>query len=140
MTLKIDHIHLTVANLTDSMEWYKKVFGFELVESGTTSQGVRWGIVAQNDFMICMSEYSSRSPADKVYNQSIHQIYHFGLRISDLKKWLQIIQEKQLRLYYGGQIEYAFSKSWYIHDPSGHEIEVSYTEHERLQFPIGGNQ
>lgn len=140
MTIKLDHINLTVENLTDSIEWYGKVFGFELVESGTTPQGVRWGIIAFNDSMICMSEYAGRFSADKVEDKSVHQIYHFGIRVSDIEKWEQIVKDHKLKLYYGGQIECPFSKSWYVHDPSGHEIEVSHADQERLQFPIGGIQ
>lgn len=140
MTIKLDHINLTVANLTESIEWYGKIFGFQLVESGTTPQGVRWGIVAFNDSMICMSEYAGRAAADEAEDKSAHQIYHFGIRVSDIEKWQQTIRDRNLKLYYGGEIEYPSSKSWYVHDPSGHEIEVSHTALDRLQFPIGGIQ
>lgn len=140
MTVKLDHINLTVANLKDSIEWYGKIFGFELVESGTTPQGIRWGIVAFNDSMICMTEYAGRTAADKFEDKSVHQIYHFGIRVSDIEKWQHTIQDHKLKLYYGGQVEYPSSKSWYVHDPSGHEIEVSYTSQDRLQFPVGGIQ
>ncbi len=43
MTIKLDHINLTVENLKESIEWYRKIFGFELVESGATPQGNKWG-------------------------------------------------------------------------------------------------
>jgi len=135
MTIKLDHINFTVANLTESINWYGKIFGFKLVESGITTQGVRWGIIALNDSMICMSEYADRVPADSFDNKSAHRIYHFGIRVSDVEPWRQIVNEYELKLYYGGVIEYPSSQSWYIHDPSGHEIEVSYTALERLQFP-----
>ena len=138
MTIKLDHINLSVESLKESTEWYWKVFGFELVESGTTQQGVQWGIVASNDSMICMTEYSGRLSADKAEDESAHQIYHFGIRVSDSEKWQQTIQENRLKLHYGGRIEYPTSTSWYVHDPSGHEIEVSHTAHARMQFPSGG--
>jgi catechol 2,3-dioxygenase-like lactoylglutathione lyase family enzyme len=140
MTIKLDHINLTVADLKNSIEWYGKVFGFELVESGTTPQGIKWGIVAFNDSMICMTEYTGRIAADKVEDKSTHQIYHFGIRVSDLEQWQQTVKDHQLKLYYSGEIKYPTSKSWYIHDPSGHEIEVSYAVHGRMQFPSGGIQ
>jgi len=140
MTIKLDHINLTVADLKNSIEWYGKVFGFELVESGTTPQGIKWGIVAFNDSMICMTEYAGRTAADKFEDKSFHQIYHFGIRVSDQKRWQQTVQDHQLKLYYGGEIKYPTSKSWYVHDPSGHEIEVSYASKGRMQFPSGGVQ
>lgn len=140
MTIKLDHINLTVADLKNSIEWYGKVFGFELVESGATPQGIKWGIVAFNDSMICMIENTGRMAADKSENKSVHQIYHFGIRVSDLESWKRIVHDHQLRLYYGGEIHYPNSKSWYVHDPSGHEIEVSYTQKGRWEFPSGGIQ
>ena len=140
MTIKLDHINLTVADLKNSVEWYGKVFGFELVESGATPEGIKWGIVAFNESMICMTEYAGRTAADKDEDKSIHQIYHFGIRVSDLEQWKQTVQDYQLKLYYGGEIKYPASTSWYVHDPSGHEIEVSYTAQGRMQFPNGGIQ
>lgn len=134
MTIKIDHINLTIANLENSIEWYKNIFGFELVESGTTVQGKN-GIVAVNDSMICMTEYNERVAVDKYENTSAHQIRHFGIRVSDIRQWQRAIKDHKLKLSFGGAIAYPFSKSWYIHDPSGHEIEVSYTEQNPLQFP-----
>ncbi len=41
MTIKLDHINLTLANLKQSIEWYGKIFGFELVESGISPQGTK---------------------------------------------------------------------------------------------------
>lgn len=120
-------------------EWYGKIFGFELVESGTTPQGVKWGIVSSNDSMICMSEDEKRESADTFEHKSIHQIYHFGIRVSELEQWRETVKENSVKVYYGGEIEYPFSRSWYIHDPSGHEIEVSYAKGENLQFPKTGN-
>lgn len=135
MTIKLDHINLTVANLKDSIEWYGKIFGFELVESGISPKGVPWSIVALDDSMICMSEYPARTAADKAEDTSVHQIYHFGIRVSDQDKWQKTIQHHKLKLYYDSPLPYQYSKSWYIHDPSGHEIEVSYTEQDHLHFP-----
>ncbi len=138
MNMKLDHINLTVANLKDSIEWYGKIFGFEAVESGTTPRGVKWGIVAMNDSMICMTEDKERILADRHEDPSVHRIGHFGIRVSNLESWRQIVKENNLKVYYGGEIHYPFSTSWYVHDPSGHEIEVSYSAQEKLQFPSRG--
>ena len=135
MNIKLDHINLTVANLNESIEWYKKIFSFELAESGTTPLGTKWGIVAFNDNMICMSEDPKRISADKFEDESAHQIYHFGIRISDENEWRQIVTRYSLKLYYGGINDYPSSRSWYIQDPSGHSIEVSFAGDEPLRFP-----
>ncbi|MEZ4744011.1 MAG: VOC family protein [Bdellovibrionota bacterium] len=140
MEIKFDHINLTVSNLEESIVWYKKIFGFTLVERGLKLDESRWAIVARNDFMVCMTEMSSRKlavqwgeDADELANY--HKVYHFGIRIFDEEKWMQKVNEFNLRLYYGGVVEYPHSKSWYIRDPSGHSIEVSYAGFSPLQFP-----
>jgi lactoylglutathione lyase len=135
VTVKLDHVNISVSNLSESIEWYNKIFGFELVEKGRSAQGKKWGIVASNDSMICMTEYNNKMPADKIENESVHQIYHFGIRVTDLDRWRATVEKNNLQLYYGGEVEYPHSRSWYIHDPSGHEIEVSFADGERLNFP-----
>lgn len=134
MKIKLDHINLTVQNIQESIEWYSNIFGFKLVETGIGKHGQPWAIVASNDSMIVMSEYKEKTKSDQAPESNFHKIYHFGLRVSDLPKWEQIIDRYALRLYYGGVINYPFSRSWYIHDPSGHEIEVSYTDGVELKF------
>ena len=135
MKIKLDHINLTVSNLAESVDWYEKVFGFKLVERGVSSEEVPWAIVAQNDFMICMTEDKDRESAAKQDRQGHHQIYHFGVRVSDMNSWQNKIETYHLSLLYGGVIEYPYSKSWYIEDPNGHEIEVSYSGDQALSFP-----
>lgn len=138
MKIKLDHINLTVQDIKESIDWYKKIFGFKLAETGIGTRGQPWAIVASNDSMIVMSEYKDKYKADQESEVGFHKIYHFGIRVSDSATWEKIVKENDLRLYYGGVVNYPFSRSWYVHDPSGHEIEVSFTAHEHLQFPIGG--
>lgn len=126
MIEKIDHINLTVRNLDESIEWYSKVFGFEKVESGH-AMGSPYAIVAFNDFMICMYEEADRKSAAKAGDSEFHQLYHFGIRVQSAEKWKEVIARHSLKINYGGEVHYPKSTSWYVNDPSGHEIEVSYT-------------
>lgn len=135
MNIKLDHINLTVRDLQQSIEWYSKVFGFRKVEQGIGTRGQPWAIVALDDSMIVMGEYKDLKPANTESVESQHRIYHFGIRVSDQKAWEEKLKTFQLRLNYGGVVEYPFSKSYYISDPSGHEIEVSYSGDQALKFP-----
>ena len=63
-----------------------------------------------------------------------HQINHFGFRITDKKEWVERIKKYDLSILFGGPIQYPHSTSWYLEDPSGHEIEVSYTENDSMVF------
>lgn len=137
MNIKIDHINLTVGNIKQSIEWYNKVFDFVLVEMSSSAGQSPWAILANNDFMICMTEDINRKSADRIDidSDNYHMVYHFGIRIHDTKEWEDKIHKMNLKLYYGGVIEYTYSKSWYVMDPSGHSIEVSYAGNLPLKFP-----
>ena len=112
MNIKLDHINLTVSNLN-----------------------LPWAIVAKNDSMIAMTEYKERKNAADYNEKEFHQLYHFGIRVSNLKAWEETVKNLNLKIYYGGVITFPNSQSWYVHDPNGHEIEVSYTEDKALVFP-----
>jgi catechol-2,3-dioxygenase len=131
---KIDHINLTAANLKQSTDWYSKLFGFKEVESGISSAGKSWAILACNDSMICMTELADRLLASLDQDRTHHKLMHFGLRISDADAWREMILKYKLKVQYGGPVDYPHSTSWYLNDPSGHEIEVSWCAEGKMHF------
>lgn len=135
MTVRIDHINMSVRNLEETIQWYKKVFGFEKVEQGLASQGRKYAILALNDNMLAIHEAADKKAANPNHQDPRYQIYHFGLRIDNIVEWEKKIEEYEIKVSYGGSIEYPSSRSWYVVDPSGHEIEVSYSGGRPLQFP-----
>jgi lactoylglutathione lyase len=134
MAVRLDHVNITVNNLEESILWYHNIFGFEKVEGGVNGFGRAWAIVACEDSMIAMHESADRRSADTNGDMSVHRVYHFGLRVEDAEAWRAVVREYGLRLYYGGEVAYPHSRSWYVHDPSGHEIEVSCTGGGVLRF------
>ena len=128
MNIKLDHINLTVRNINESMEWYKNLFGMEFKEGDLKDPKGPWAIIGKDDTMICMYESPNLKPFSKEEVPDIHKIFHFGVRISDKAEWEKIVKENNIFVYYGGAYVYPRSLSWYIADPSGHKIEVSYTE------------
>lgn len=133
MNIKFDHINITVSHLENSVNWYKKVFGFKLVQNGIygTKVKVRWAIVAHKDTMMCIHELKGRRNAGENNQKSFYQINHFGIRISDLKVW-----EKKIKIFKLKPVieKYPYSTSYYITDPDGHMIEVSWTKSSTLNF------
>ncbi|MES2526730.1 MAG: VOC family protein [Bdellovibrionota bacterium] len=128
MNIKLDHINLTVANINESITWYKNLFGMEFKEGDLNDPQEPWAIIGKDDTMICMYENPKLTPFSKEGVPDMHKIFHFGVRISDKAKWEKIVKDNNIFVYYGGAYVYPRSLSWYIADPSGHKIEVSYTE------------
>lgn len=133
MKIKIDHVNLTVKNLEESLSWYKNHFDMEKVEEGIRDEG-KWAIVAKDDSMVCMYErLDDRKSADDQPADEFHRIYHFGVRITDPIEWEKRLEKFETRLKY--KWDYPHSTSWYVYDPTGYEIDVSYSLSENLQFP-----
>lgn len=131
---RLDHVNITVTDLNQSIAWYEDLFGFRKVQEGRTMLGSKFAILSSADSAIAMSEYPESKRADQNEERDIHRIYHFGIRIEDADQWRQKVKSRGLKLYYGGEVEYPNSRSWYVHDPSGHEIEVSWAGGEPLKF------
>ena len=135
MNFKIDHINITVSNISETIEWYSKVFGLKLLQHSASTAEQRWAIIGRNDNMICMFEEKDLESSASSDQNRFHQINHFGFRILDRTAWEEKIKEHNLELLFEGIREYPNSYSWYVRDPNGHTIEVSYTEGDCLKFP-----
>ena len=121
----LDHLNLSVRDLDESVAWYGRVFGFELVEEDV-QQGVRWGVIRSGEAMLCIYEHPERKPQNRwtLADEGRHGVAHFALRIADADEWVSIARREGLRFHYGGEVTWPHSRSWYIEDPTGYEIEV----------------
>ena len=123
----IDHVSLSVSSLDASIEFYSRLFGFQLVERS----GNEWGILRSGDSMICMWQ-AAGFQAPKALS-SHHEIYHFGLRIRDRSAFERQVAEGKVNVS-EGPVRYPHSTSWYVKDPSGYEVEVAAWDEDRVQF------
>jgi catechol 2,3-dioxygenase-like lactoylglutathione lyase family enzyme len=131
MLIKIDHLNISVKNLEQSASFYENLFGLKTEESGLSMDGITpYKIIGLNDFHLCMYEKPNLSQAD--IDKS--PVDHFGIRIDRPEAFLQTCERIGVRFNYGGEIHHKSSSSWYITDPSGYEIEVSYAEKGAIGF------
>lgn len=117
---RIDHINMRVNNLAESIEFYRKNFGFEMKEDETKSSEP-WAIVGLPGVAyLCMYEHPGKSkPTDGL------TINHFGLALSDFDAAVKELKKNGVKILYGGPVQWPNSRSLYIKDPSGHEIELA---------------
>ena len=128
-----DHLNMTVDNLTESLDWYARVFGFELVERGDREAGP-WAIVRSGEAMLCLYERPKRT-FESAYDADTHGVCHFAIRITDKDEWESVMQREQIRLDYEDQaIHHSHSTSWYVLDPTGYQIEVVYWNDDEIRF------
>lgn len=145
---QLDHLNLSVEHFDATVDWYGRVFGFALVEEDV-QEGVRWGVLRAGEAMLCIYEHPelTHHDADTVRaDHALHGIAHFGLRITDPEGWAAIVEREGLKVRFGGPIRWPHSTAWYIHDPTGYEIEVAAWNGDRVAFdamvsqtPAGAN-
>ena len=136
----LDHLNMTVTDLAESADWYRRVFGFEKVEGGVY-EGRPWGILRAGDALLCLYEHPGwRVPdEDERERGRLHGLNHFGLRILDREAWEETVRREGVEVRYGGEVRWPHSSAWYVTDPSGYEIEVALWDGDRVSFgPRGG--
>jgi lactoylglutathione lyase len=117
---RLDHINMRVKNLSESIDFYERVFGFEMKEDHTQDGDDAWAIVGQaNTVYICMYLH-----ADKQRVPDALQIMHFGLVIDDFDTLLERLKAHGVDTG-KGYVKWPQSRSVYITDPSGHEIDLT---------------
>ena len=122
-TLKVtsmDHVNMTVKNLEESVEFYKKLFGFEVRKEQPEHQSK---IIGNDNVKLCLYEEPDMNPEGG--------IAHFGFNIENFDEIIDKCKSLGVQVLYDGPVQFEKSKSIYIKDPNGYDIELS-------EIPGGG--
>jgi len=132
----LDHLNLTVASFDATVDWYRRVFGFVVVEEAVDERGVRWGVMRAGEALLCIYEHPDLVLQDCEAERSKgrHAVCHIGLRVDDRAAWEATVEREGLDVLYGGEVHWPHSTAWYVRDPTGWEIEVVHWDGDRVQF------
>ena len=120
----IDHVNMKVKDLEKSVKFYKDLFGFEIKQEENPNKiDAPSKIIGNDTIKLCMYEIPDMSPEGG--------IAHFGFNITNFNEIIQKCKELGVEVLYGGIVDWDKSKSVYIVDPSGYEIELG-------EIPGGG--
>lgn len=111
--LSIDHINMQVKNLAESVAFYQELFGFEVKKEQPEENSK---IIGNDTIKLCLYEVP-----DNIQKGGIS---HFGFHIENFDEVLAKCEEMNIQMLYG-MLEWKHSRSVYIVDPSGHEIELA---------------
>lgn len=137
MTVRhLDHLNLSVDDFARSVDWYRRVFGFALVEEAVDERGVRWGVIRAGEALLCLYEHPGLQleESETARGRGRHALSHVGLRIDDRAAWEDTIEREALECLYGGEVHWPHSTAWYVRDPTGWEIEVVLWHDDRIRF------
>ncbi|MCH7560895.1 MAG: VOC family protein [Thaumarchaeota archaeon] len=113
----IDHVNMKVKDLEQSVKFYKNLFGFEIKqEENTNKLDVPSKIIGNDTIKLCLYEVHNMSPEGG--------IAHFGFNIANFNQVIEKCKELGVEILYGGIVDWEKSKSIYIVDPSGYELEL----------------
>jgi catechol 2,3-dioxygenase-like lactoylglutathione lyase family enzyme len=116
----MDHVNMSVKNLDESVEFYKKLFGF-VVKKNQPEQNSK--IIGNDNIKLCLYEDPEMSPEGG--------IAHFGFNIENFDEIIEKCNSLGVEVLYDGPVQFEKSRSIYIKDPSGYDIELS-------EIPGGG--
>ena len=120
----IDHINLSVRNLQHSIAFYRDVFGFDIKQDERS--GSRPYVIMGLADTAYLALHESQLPG----RAGGRRINHWGFVVSDFDAVLQELERKAVNVLYrdrgdGGVIHYPRSRSVYVQDPDGYEIELT---------------
>lgn len=131
----LDHLNMTVRSLTESVEFYRSLLGFEVVERGEASEEIPWLIIKSGDAMLCLHEHAAVPTGPKYPERPVVQdVRHFAIRVDDGAAFERLVRENGLELMYGGPVTWPHSTSYYITDPTGHQLEVVHWKNDNIRF------
>ncbi|WP_299434530.1 VOC family protein [uncultured Aquimarina sp.] len=117
-TIGIDHVNIQVQNLQESYQFYKKLFGFEILKNQPEENSY---IIGNENTKICLYEVSNLPK----YNRSNGGFNHFSIIVENFDDVLELCKKLGVYIWHGGHIvKWEKSRSIYIDDPNGYNIEI----------------
>lgn len=115
-TSGIDHINMQVRDLEQSCQFYQKLLGFTVLEDMPEHQGK---IIGGKQALLALYQNPDLDLSEQSgFNHVCFHIENFD----DIK---QQCKELGIEIKYDGAVQWPHSKSIYIDDPNGYEIELA---------------
>ncbi len=117
-TTGIDHVNLQVKDLDESIEFWKQLLGFRVLEVMPEAKGV---IIGTQEAKLALYENKHLgNVSDQGYSYVSFHIENFAAAIGFCK-------ENNIPILYERVVAWPKSQSLYIKDPTGYEVELTDT-------------
>ncbi len=117
----IDHINMVVKNLDESIRFYEKMFDFKVKERGEQSNGLPYAIIGE-DGAAYMALYETNGSLGE--NTNGERVAHIGFNIDSFDDIETSLKDLDVKISHQ-QVDWGKSKSIWIYDPNGFEIELA---------------
>lgn len=125
-----NHVGISVRNVDEAIEWYKDIFGFELIEKVYVDHiDCYIAVIRNGDFDIELFEHKNTVPIEESRKHpdgdTMYQgTKHICFRVDGLDDFIKEVQAKGVKVLLGPG-EFGTNRFYYINDPSGILIEVN---------------
>ncbi len=116
ITTGIDHLNLDVIDLGESCKFWNELLGFEVLEEIPEQNGK---IIGVKSALLALYE----RPGMQKYEKG--GFAHVSFNIQNFNDIEERCRELGIGIKYGGAIQWPQSRSIYIEDPNGYDIELS---------------
>lgn len=127
---RMGHVHLTVADLARSLEFYERAIGLQV----TAREGGRARLGVGDEQLLELTEVPGARPAPRHTG-----LFHFALLLPsrhDLARWLGHAVKNELELT--GASDHLVSEALYLRDPDYHGIEI-YRDRPKSEWQRDGD-
>lgn len=110
----LHHVAITVANLSEAIEFYASGLGLVELEtpSSVIEQGIRWFDLGQGRALHLIAT-SETAPASRA---------HFAITVDDVAAWQSYIERQGIKII-KPTIDLAGAKRFFLRDPAGNLLE-----------------
>lgn len=115
-TSGIDHVNLQVRDLDESCRFWESLLGFQVLED-MPDQGGR--IIGNSKAKLALYENTNLSQDRK------DGFSHVSFHIDNFEEAEAVCEKLGIQVMYGGSVQWPRSRSVYISDPNGYEIELA---------------
>jgi lactoylglutathione lyase len=116
-TTGIDHVNLQVRDLDETTGFYATLLGFEILEDMPEHNG---RIIGNERAKLAV--YENRN---FVHDRDNSAFAHVSFHIENFDDVIGRCRELGIPVKYGGAVQWPHSRSIYIDDPNGYEVELS---------------
>lgn len=121
----IDHVNISVSDLERAIAFYESIFGFQLVEDGRSRTEAPFVIMSAGG-----RAFLALHETDRVAAPSRPFINHWGFVVGDIDLVRRKLADHAVKVQdgdseSGGVRHWPHSRSIYVYDPDGHEIELA---------------
>jgi len=117
----IDHLNVHTTKYQEMLKFYNEAFGLKAKEKGTAISTNREYTIVGKPGSLYLALYDD----PKATNEG-NKIQHFGVHVHNFEEAYEL-SKKNGWLNNDSVYDYEKSKSFYIYDPDGNEIEISKT-------------